>query len=52
MHERQLAVKRKKCESMHYSLVYLGHVVKAGGVSPDPAKAEAITKLAPPADVS
>ena len=52
MRDRKLAVKCKKCEFMHDKLVYLGHVVQAGGVSPDPAKVEAIAKLAPPADVS
>ena len=52
MHDRKLAVKRKKCEFMHDKLMYLGHVVQAGGVSPDPAKVETIAKLAPPADNS
>ena len=51
MRDRKLSVKRK-CEFMRDKLVYLGHVVQAGGVSPDPAKVEAIAKLAPPADVS
>ena len=52
MRDRKLAVKCKKCEFMRDKLVYLGHVVQAGGVSPDPAKVEAIAKLSPPADVS
>ena len=52
MRDPKLAVKRKKCEFMRDKLVYLGHVVQAGGVSPDPAKVEAIMKLAPPVDVS
>ena len=52
MHDRKLAVKHKKCEFMRDKLVYLGHVVQAGDVSPDPTKVEAIAKLAPPADVS
>ena len=52
MHDCKLAVKHKKCEFMHDKLVYLGHVVQAGGMSPDPAKVEAIAKLAPPADIS
>ena len=47
MHDRKLAVKCRKCESMRDKLLYLGHVVQAGGVSPDPAKVEAIAKLAP-----
>ena len=52
MRDCKLAVKRKKCEFMRDKLVYLGHVVQAGGVSPAPAKVEAIAKLAPPADIS
>ena len=52
MRDRKLAVKRKKCEFMRDKLVYLGHVVQAGGVSPDPAKVETIAKLAAPADIS
>ena len=52
MRDRKLAVKRKECEFMRDKLVYLGHVVQTGGMSLDPAKVEAIAKLAPPADVS
>ena len=52
MRDHKLAVKCKKCEFMRDKLVYLGHVVQAGGVPPDPAKVEFIMKLAPPADVS
>ena len=48
----KLAVKRKKCDFMQDKLVYLEHVAQAGGVSPEPAKVDAIAKLAPPADVS
>ena len=52
MRQRQLAVKRKKCEFMRARLTFLGHVVSAGGVAPDPTKVEAIAKLAAPTDVS
>ena len=52
MCDRKLAVKRKIGEFMCDKLVYLGHVVRAGGESTDPAKVQAITKLALPADVS
>ena len=52
MHDHKLAVKHKKYELMRDKLVYLGHVVQAGGVLPDSAKVEAITKLAPPANFS
>ena len=36
MQARQLAVKERKCEFMRQRLTFLGHVVSAGGVSPDP----------------
>ena len=52
VHDRKLVVKHKKCELMCDRLVYLGHVVQPGGMSPDPAKVEAIAKLDPPADIS
>ena len=50
--ERKLAIKCNKCEFMRDKLVYLGHFVQAGGVSPDPAKVGAIAKLVLPADIS
>ena len=52
MRSRKLSIKRKKCEFMRPQLVYLGHVVKAGGVAPDPAKVKAIANMPPPKDVS
>ena len=52
MQARQLAVKEWKCEFMRHRLTFLGHVVSAGGVSPYPAKVEAIVQLAAPADIS
>ena len=52
MQARQLAVKERKCEFMRHRLTFLGHVVSAGGVSPDPTKVEAIAQLVAPADVS
>ena len=36
MQARQLAVKERKCEFMRHRLTFLGHVVLAGGVSPNP----------------
>ena len=52
MQARQLAVKEQKCEFMRHRLTFLGHVVSAGGVSPDPTKVDAIAQLAAPADIS
>ena len=33
-------------------VVFLGHVIDANGVSPDPAKTEAIQKMRPPTNVT
>ena len=45
MRERKLAVKRTKCDFLRGKLLFLGHVVQGSGVSPDPAKVEAIRNL-------
>ena len=37
---------------MRHRFTFLGHVLSAGGVTPDPAKVEAITQLVTPADIS
>ena len=43
--------KREKCAFGLDSVEYLGHVVTAAGISPDPAKVEAITTWPAPTDV-
>ena len=48
----QLAVKERKFEFMRHRLPFLGHVVLAGGVSPDTTKVDAIAQPAAPADIS
>ena len=48
---RRLALKGKKCTFMRQQLLYLGHVVSATGITPDPAKVSAVADLPAPTDV-
>ena len=41
-------LKREKCVFMQTSIKYLGHVLDASGLRPDPEKVEAISKAPPP----
>ena len=41
-----------KCKFSKCSIHYLGQIVSADGIQADPAKVEAITKMAPHTDVS
>ena len=51
LREHGLFAKRTKCAFGLDSVEYLGHVVTAEGISPDPAKIEAITTWPDPTDV-
>lgn len=51
LREHGLFAKRTKCAFGLDSVEYLGHVVTAEGISPDPAKIEAITTWPVPTDV-
>ena len=51
LREHGLFAKRTKCAFGLDSVEYLGHVVTAEGISPDPAKIEAITTWPAPTDV-
>ena len=46
-----LACKLKKCNFAQESTVYLGHVVSARGIEPEPAKIKAVQEIAPPTSV-
>lgn len=46
--EAGLKLKPRKCEFMRRKLAFLGHVVSAAGLAPDPAKVLALTALQPP----
>lgn len=43
-----LKIKLKKCEFARTECLYLGHILNAGGISPDPSKVSAIKELQPP----
>ena len=46
--ESGLNLDKEKCEIKKHKLTYVGHVLSAEGVSPDPEKGEAITELQAP----
>ena len=47
-----VTLNKKKCEFSTESVTYLGHVVTADGVKPDPNKVKAIFELREPTDVT
>ena len=47
-----LCLKLKKCNLLQVKVPFLGHVVSAAGVEPDPAKTEQIKNYATPTDVT
>ena len=49
-HERNLKLNREKCHFRVSEVHYVGHVLSAGGVKPDPPKVEAIIAMATPAN--
>ncbi|EGD83143.1 hypothetical protein PTSG_12079 [Salpingoeca rosetta] len=51
LQEVGLRLKREKCHFLQRRTEYLGHIVSADGVRPDPAKLDGISKLAPPSSV-
>lgn len=51
LREAGLKVKPKKCSIAHRRLQYLGHIVDADGVRPDPANVEALTNYPQPKNV-
>ncbi len=46
-----LRLKLSKCEFLKAEIQYLGHVISARGIYPNPAKVEVIENLDPPAEV-
>jgi len=46
-----LTLNRGKCQFSCYRIVFLGHVIDANGISPDPQKTEAIRKMKPPTEL-
>ena len=47
LRRHQLVAKPSKCEFFKTELLFLGHIISAGRIKPDPAKVEAITKMSP-----
>lgn len=47
-----LTLKLPKCEFNKQKVIFLGHVIDQNGISPIPAKVEAIQKIKPPTNVS
>lgn len=47
-----LRLKPKKCVFLHNEVPYLGHVISAEGVKPDPAKTEEVKLFLVPIDVT
>ena len=45
-------MKPSKCTFLCKEVVFLGHVISADGISPDPAKTEKVRKYPAPVDVS
>ena len=51
LHAHHLFAKRKKCQFLKCSIEFLGHIVSAEGLRPDPKKVQAITSLQAPANI-
>ena len=47
-----ITLNKEKCQFFCNKIVFLGHVIDANGISPDPAKTEAIQKKKAPTNVS
>ena len=46
--ERNLTLKKKKCEFSQKEIKYIGHIISKEGIRPDPQKIEAIQNMAQP----
>jgi hypothetical protein len=51
LHQYSLEVKRSKCESFKSELKFLGHIVSAKGMQPDPAKVAVIQQWPTPQSI-
>ena len=47
-----VTLNKAKCQFSCTKIVFLGHVIDANGISPDPTKTEAIQKMKPPTNIS
>ena len=51
LQEAGVTLNAEKCEFAQSSVKFLGHVIDASGIRPDPDKVIAIQKVRPPANV-
>ena len=47
-----LTLNKEKCKFSCIKIVFPGHVIDANGISPDPAKTEAIKQMRPPTNIT
>ncbi|MCP4651911.1 MAG: RNA-directed DNA polymerase [Candidatus Omnitrophica bacterium] len=52
LRQANLKIKLKKCNFLCKSILYLGHVVSAEGISVDPSKTEKVQNFPPPTNIS
>eukprot|EP00914_Ancora_sagittata_P001395 GHVO01003634.1.p1 GENE.GHVO01003634.1~~GHVO01003634.1.p1 ORF type:complete len:166 (+),score=7.74 GHVO01003634.1:701-1198(+) len=52
LRDADLYINDKKCYFVKTELTYLGHIVDANGIKPDPVKVQALHSLASPSDVA
>lgn len=50
--DANLRLKPQKCHLLRQSLTFLGHVISANGIHPDPEKTEKVRSYPPPTDVT
>ena len=50
--ERNLRLNREKCKTQRTQLTYVGHLLTADGLQPDPKKVRAIQQMPEPVDKS
>ena len=51
LRKHQFYAKKKKCTFMEKELLYLGHIISADGIRPDPAKVAAVQEWKVPTDL-
>ena len=51
LEQHQFLIKLKKCDFFKQELLYLGHVISADGIKPDPKKVEAVKNFPTPTTV-
>uniref|UniRef100_A0A8C7WMF3 Gypsy retrotransposon integrase-like protein 1 n=2 Tax=Oryzias sinensis TaxID=183150 RepID=A0A8C7WMF3_9TELE len=52
LQEAGISLNVEKCELSKQEVIFLGHVISANGISPDPSKTEAVKKMREPTNVS